>query len=478
MTMRDARWISSAALGGVGLGLVAVWNAEIAAAGVLGAALLGGVLLASRYRPEALLRVGLGLVILADTKFRARDPLALIGGGIDAQIVFELLMYFLLSLMVVGSGAVRGPLRGRLGPIGLAPLAFTVLAVASTLWSVVPAITLVRGVQLLVLFALGFAAVRLLGPERALTSLFRSAVIYVLVFSAITLLVPSLQEVVPRGRFSWFSVHPISAGTLAGSAAIFLVADLLRSPRSGSPHGRLARWIALPALVAVLVATVSRGPIFAFGATLFLTLLLVLYRRLRTPALPLLAGALATLGFLLLPSASELLRIGESSGNPLVALLYRGQSSDSLVGLSGRAELWSTMSSFVWDAPLLGHGYMSSRGLLDGVAWSGAGYAHNALMQALLDLGLLGGALLCVSVASVVIPTREPAVATILFSAMVFLVINSVGDEGFAGAPGFETIVLFTCVLSAEHIRAPGRQRAARPVRSPSLEPLALPVIR
>jgi len=101
---------------------------------------------------------------------------------------------------------------------------------------------------------------------------------------------------------------------------------------------------------------------------------------------------------------------------------------------------------------VLGAGYQASRAtLLDVASW--AGYAHNALMQTFLDLGIAGtvalGLLVAIALSAVVRSRLAPWLRGTSAALMVFLVLNSIGTESFAGAPGFETLLLLVCALCA-----------------------------
>jgi O-antigen ligase len=147
-------------------------------------------------------------------------------------------------------------------------------------------------------------------------------------------------------------------------------------------------------------------------------------------------------------------------------VVFQGQSAEGLLTLNGRLDLWADLAPSMAERPLLGSGYQASRAaLLDVASW--AGYAHNALMQTLLDLGLAGTVALGLIVAVAVSAATRSALPAWLrgtsAALMIFLTLNSVGTESFAGAPGFETLLLFVCALTAVSGR-PSVARAAEPL--------------
>lgn len=77
------------------------------------------------------------------------------------------------------------------------------------------------------------------------------------------------------------------------------------------------------------------------------------------------------------------------------AYVQRGQTSEELQQVSGRAELWQAVWQHFLDSPICGHGYFvtSSTGKLD--AWEGPSNqdAHNIVLQVLVTTGIVGGGL-------------------------------------------------------------------------------------
>jgi O-antigen ligase len=161
-----------------------------------------------------------------------------------------------------------------------------------------------------------------------------------------------------------------------------------------------------------------------------------------------LAGAYVAFG----PDLGRWLSELANQDTAISRLLFRGETADTLLALNGRLDLWDTARSSIAAHPLLGHGYQASRAImLDAADW--AAYAHNALLQTLLDLGVAGTiALLTIVMVGVVgfFRGRQRGwTHATLGALLVFLILNSISTESFAGAPGVETLVLFVCVLAA-----------------------------
>jgi O-antigen ligase len=421
----------------------------------------GLVLLATAYlaytRPRAAVPVGFFLVLLADTKFRVRDVSAAIASDVDSQILFEVGLYgFIATISVMLFAASR---RGRaaLKPLELLLCGYVLVCVASAAWSVAMKVTVVRSLQVLVLFALIHASLRAVGSERTIRGLAASCTIYVLSCAALVVLFPQLHVEKGLGRFAWFAVHPISAGGFAGIAALWVLSIGLYSAKGW--HERMLWcpvWLYPLPLVTVLIMTNSRGPLLAFvGATGILML-----KRSRPHAATVAVSAGLIVMLTVVGSTDSLGRYlqksktGSDIDQSIVRRVLRGQTADQFLGLSGRTELWADMIEPFYQQPLIGYGYQASRSvLINAVFW--AGHAHNAYLQTLLDVGVLGAVFLFSSLMLVLVsafPGRRRHVVRweeyAIFGPFVFLLLNSITDESFA-VVGYQLAVAFTCVSVA-----------------------------
>jgi O-antigen ligase len=432
------------------------------------AALVGlvGLAVVSYQRPRAALSACFFLILAAGTKFRHREASASLEGSLDAQILFELVLFAASGVAVLAAWLAEGD-RRRPTLVEVLIGAYCTIALLSTLWSAAPGLTLVRAAQLVVVAAVAIAGVRLLRGDVALWTACASVAAYAIFCSIVGPTFPWASEFADaedRFRFAWFQVHPIAVGTLAGIAALGLLSTAFwrlphRSPRM---LGLPLAWFAAP-VVGILVFTNSRGPLLAF----LVGVAMLVFLRLRSSArLPIVlsAAAAALLVVAVGPDVQAWLFSAAAQDSTISRLLFQGQSADGVLGLNGRLELWTELRPVMEQQLFLGYGYQASRvTLLEIASW--ASYAHNAFMQSLLDLGIVGTvALVAVLVAgfSVVMQPRLPlwlrGTSTAL---MVFLVLNSVGTESFAGAPGFETLLVFVCALCAS---AGGRDRSGAAV--------------
>ena len=151
--------------------------------------------------------------------------------------------------------------------------------------------------------------------------------------------------------------------------------------------------------------------------------------------------------------------VGTFLENHAPAFFLRGQDAHLLTSFTGRDELWVSLLRQAFDHFWLGYGYQASRvATLEVADW--AGYAHNALLQSLLDVGIVGTLLLVAATATTLLPSPGAAVSrervsTPVIPLMLFLLVNSITNESFAGAVGSETLAFFITVLAAAQVRVP-----------------------
>ncbi len=410
--------------------------------------------------PEPALHMSFFLMLVAMTKFRARDAKALLSGTFDAQILFELLCYAIVLLAVAvnllpafGRQARRFTRTERF--LG----GYVLLAIASVWWSPTVQITAGRAIQLAILYVLCAVAVRRLGPGATLRTFLASVVVYVLLATSMAMLFPWARH--PGPVFSWFAAHPGDTGVLAGSAALIMVASAIYAPEAWRhPLKRFALWAAIAVSVVVLLEAHARTPLFAFvlGASA-----LWMRRHLGPWTAGLALAAMLVIAGVGLRTMAE--SYGDATatadfGHPVAVYLLRGHSGQQFLGLSGRAELWDYVSSLIRERPLIGHGYVASRSiLLERFPW--AGTSHGALPEVVLSLGVLGAVLLGAIVVRMFVSafartgTRDAPDAwgqAVVLGGIVFLMVVAVGADSFAGAPGYEVLLFFAAAVAHEHL--------------------------
>jgi O-antigen ligase len=455
---------AASVLAGVGAVTPAAWGAI---ASVLGAVLgvIGITFLQAR--PRAALGFSFCLVLLADTKFRSRDATALLSGSLDAQIVSELAMYGIIALILL-SVMLHSPHREggalRLTSLELALLGYVLLANASVAWAPYTLVAAGRSIQLFILYALCFLAVRILGPGQLLRSLSLWAVAYTLLLSFMALVFPWANgtRTGPQGsQFTWFAVHPGVVAIVAATTALMMIAEgLFLEPGLRRRIKGVPLWWSFVPLVVILLAAYSRTAIFGFAMGA-LTLLIRKYLR------PFAAGWLVVIVMAVLIASLTSMVVSPSTIAirpedlpPLTKYVLRGQTVQEFLGLSGRVELWQDVSTLVRERPVFGYGYTATRSaLLEDFPW--AGTAHGFLQEVLLNLGVVGAILLCFALARALLsafvtslPSRGPVAwaQAVVLGGFVFLLIDSVTSEDIAGPASYVLLLFLALVVVQGHL--------------------------
>jgi O-antigen ligase len=382
-----------------------------------------------------------------------RDPLALLNGSIDSQVLFELFLYavvgFVTLVSLISEERIDDPTPGE-----FLLFAYSILALSSVAWSYSPAITAVRGIQQCIVFFTSFVAVRRLGARPTVRMLGEGLLFYVILCSALAIVVPSLNGTIldplsGSPRFSWLAVHPGAAATEAGIAAAFVAAEALFGDVGWRKRmARIPLWLLFLSLMIVVAATRSRIPLLASGVAVALLYAIKFHANLSALLPKILALALpcALCVFYYWPMIS--------------AFILRGEDAQEVAGLSGRVGLWKGIGVMFAQRPLFGHGFVGTRQLLLQVLlW--AGEAHNALAESLLDLGIIGTCLLWVSVfRGVALSIRkvtcraaaQPTTGAFIASALAFELIISTTNAAFTDYLGYDAIVVVILLIALESL--------------------------
>jgi exopolysaccharide production protein ExoQ len=428
--------------------------------------LLGFVgLLVFTYRwPARAMTLAFLLIPIAGTKFRNRDAMDAVNSVVDGQVILELALYALIGIMTL---TIMYAIRFRWPRLTLTArllLAFTGFTAISSLWSYAPMLTLVRAAQLATLVLLTIVTVTAFGASRVTRALTSSLIFYVLVCAALAAAFPAFRGTPtdPQriSRFSWFSLHPITVAAYSGVALLLLVTGMMYAK-----EGLRRRWLGIPEVLyaiplgVILVAANSRGPLFAVIATIALVVAMKVLRPI-TATIAVAATLLGVLAFNASGMTIDSLLVNFSNGNsPLQQVVLRGQTPQEFESLTGRTELWTELVPLYWERPITGFGYQASRQLvLEARPW--AGHAHNGLIETMLDLGIVGTLLLWIPVLGVLFLRRGAAgdrerewLRITFVAGVVFSLLNSATDVGFAGPTGFELELVLLCVFGAEYLK-------------------------
>ncbi len=273
-------------------------------------------------------------------------------------------------------------------------LAFVAWCAASVLWSVAPQITVRRVIVLVCCFigALGvgraFSARELCVLAVMITSAFLAAGV------AAEVALGTFHPLSGEYRFSG-TVHPNSQGLNLATLCLGCLC-LAGDSRSNRGWPRLLLFGLLAIALCFLVLTKSRTSVAAVGGVLAI----VWFMKATVSQRMYGAFAAAWLGAV---AAFALLLSINTAGKDLsrMALLGRQEQSSSL---SGRVPIWTEVSGYILERPIMGHGYESfwTPETIDAISsrlYWGIREAHNSYLETVLGVGLVGLliALMCVA---------------------------------------------------------------------------------
>lgn len=298
-------------------------------------------------------------------------------GGIASQAAINALILILL---------VRAP-RLLFDQILCVPSTalLAVLAVASSLWSIDPLLTLRRSIPFALagLFGLWFAA--RFSAARQMRILRLTTIALALATIALVVLAPSLAlDHTPGHTTDWQGVF--TQKNACGRIMVLATAVILFGARLTFRHNML-----LGLFLFVLIMSGSRGA-WMIEAALLLVWLTVFIARRSGPRIRLLIAVVAPL--LVIAAAA----VAVSYSWEVMHLLDREPT------LSGRTAIWAQVGHAIAQHPLLGYGYDAFwRGMqgpslqIDAAVHFMVEHAHNGFLEIALELGLVGLALFLLS---------------------------------------------------------------------------------
>jgi hypothetical protein len=375
----------------------------------------------------------LALFLVSDHRFEKGSPNDVLTGVVSGRIIIELGVYALIAAIIVAYWRVfrRPHLFAGLPAL---ILAWPAVALASTLWSIIPKFTLVRAAQLFVPVLLAICTLGLgqRDPELAESLWWRSLRLLVNVITLLVLIGLATGSTATdiesggEGRFAWPGVHSVQAGILSG-AALLLVIGGGRSFTRSSIAIHAAK---ISILTLALVRSQTRGALVSFLVAIFVALWVAGRRR---PIVRLLGIPGVVTGAIFAWNLSR---------SQIVEYALRGGSEQGLETFNGRIPLWEITFQIIDEGGkwLTGFGYGSSRVLLfERVSW--AGTAHNSWVELLMGVGLVGVAIAIFACLWIGKRLWEQATGgsrteVMLFGLLVYLVVNSATVE-FLALPGF-----------------------------------------
>ncbi|UDY35506.1 O-antigen ligase family protein [Dermatobacter hominis] len=383
---------------------------------------------------------GVAFIVGSDFKYRTRPPGQALGGGIDSAILIELALYAVVAGYLV-LDRFRVPKLRRV-PVPLFLAACLVgLAVLSIGYTPYPQYAVVRCLQATIL--LGAVVVGCMDGGRA--QFHRFAHLYLLLIAAGVLYglarpsppINAIQE----GRFTWLAVHPTVSGAMTGLAAVVAVGYVAggRKDRPGPRWSAPTYWVLLAIVAGGALAAQTRGAIL--GAVCGAGVVILSSRRGRALI------EIALVGLVLLAGVAIL------ASQQITTYFERGEDAAQLTSLNNRTELWDVAFEAVKEQPMFGNGITASRGIF--YAETGLGGGHNAIVNVLVELGIVGLVVWAAMVLSLILGVRRlPKTGprnlaldrALLLGVITFILVDSIFYEGAGSLANFASTWLFMSI--------------------------------
>ncbi len=311
----------------------------------------------------------LALMVATDYKLRRRPIDQTVAGSFDAFIVLELAVYAAIGAALLLT--LRPTMRPT--PIVVWTVGWCLTAAVSAIYAPAPLLAMVRAVQLVVIVLLLLRFV-----EVADLSVMRRFVHGYVVLTTASIVI-GLAYVAPKtgeqvGRFTWLYTHSVVAGAMLALSTVITFGMWLTHRVAQLPWARWVYGVMLVVNAVALVRTRTRGSI---GAAL-VAMVVVALLWLRA------AGNRD----LLVASIVGLLAVAFTVGDRIVGYYLRDEDASKLASFNNRTMVWEIGVESFSRRPLHGRGLTASRSVF--LDETGLGGAHNAYINVLVDVGLLG----------------------------------------------------------------------------------------
>jgi O-antigen ligase len=434
--------------------------------GILPAFTISGLLLAWRL-PFALSRWFMCVcLVFIDLGFGALTPVTL---GL------KLLAY--IAALLLGLRALTTSGRHPLGGATWFFFVYALFAFAGVSYSIERFATAYTSFALI---AVAFLAIWCTQLERStMRSTLRQFAAFLGVFMILSglfwIAVPSLvvaQNVSGEGRVSGLFGSPNTAGGVAALTVILNLWCLVDPEERARVHVWLRGLFAFAGL-ALLALSGSRTSMMAMGVALAALFALNLPRLTIGVLVALVSTAIVLTMFDLTDDVARF----------FVHLLSRTRSGADVSNLTGRLDIWHVVIREWKREPWIGYGLAGGRTLIaEGwvtVGGKTTGTAHNAILESLLAVGVIGTSLL---LASALLAARELVSAfrfggrgrkltEILIVLMLFVFVFGLTEKSFAGTPSLSTGVLALVIGMSAALR---RERHGTAAVGP-MQPMAVP---
>lgn len=366
------------------------------------------------------------LIVASEYKVRLRANDEAISGNPDPFVLLEMAAYGVVTLFLFLK--FRPSIRlNRANLLIFLGYGYAAVVTISSLYSPYFSLAVVRAAQVVVVLALCRSVARH-GGRAAMHQVAHAFVALVAASVIFGVVLPFPRLPTQPDRFTWLYLHPVAAGQFLAIAVVLLTAYVFGAglPRPG-PRWPVWTYCAMLAVcLAGLVATKTRSAVL--GAAV--GVLAVIWTRWR-------GSRKIEVGVVL---ALALGAVALTSSSAIESYFARGESAEQLASLNSRTELWRQALSLFPEHPLYGFGLSASRGLF--LETIGLGGGHNALINLLVDTGLLGALiwlalLIGIVAAAARITTMDSQLwldRIVILSLMLSLITSSVFAEGL-GAP-------------------------------------------
>lgn len=375
------------------------------------------------------------LVVASEYKVRLRANDEAISGNADPFVLLEMAAYGVVALFLFLK--FRPSVRlNRANWLVCLGYAYAAIITVSALYSPYFSLAVVRAAQLVIMLALARSIARH-GGRAGMHQVAHACAVLVAGSVIFGVVVPFPRLPSQPDRFTWLYLHPVAAGGFTAIAVVLLTAYVFsaRLPRPG-PRWPLWVYLVLLGICAVgLIATKTRGAVL--GAAV--GVLAVIWTRWR-------GSRKIEVGVVL---ATVLAAVALTSSSAIESFFARGESTAQIATLNSRTELWQEALALFWHHPLYGFGLSSTRGLF--LESMGLGGGHNALINLLVDTGIVGAVTWLALLAGILLAAaRITAVNSqlrvdriVIISLLLSLITSSVFTESLGASANVACAWLF-----------------------------------
>lgn len=309
------------------------------------------------------------LLVATEYKFRRRTNGDSLSGSLDLWIAAELAVYGAVGVYLL----VRWKPRLRRHVVVIWMTGYALSTAVSAIYAPFPVLAASRSVQLVILLA-----TVLYWLESADLGLVERFVHAYVVLITVSILI-GMAYVAPTtvrqvGRFTWFYTHSVIAGLMLAISCTLLFTMWLTQRMAELPWSRRVYFGVLVFNVVALLRTETRGSIGAAAVAFLFIAALWLGNQGRRR--------------LMIGLSSFVVLVALAGSGPVLRFLSRGEDAAQIGTFNRRTEIWSLAWESFLHRPIQGLGFTAARGVF--FDETGLGGAHNAFVNVIVDVGLVG----------------------------------------------------------------------------------------